>query len=81
MLIAECLHVLCKSYSLMIGVKHAYDESSAPASSLDRRDLTVELVNTSFLEDLQSHSMFSSGLWPGEEQSISICSGKCFLKL
>lgn len=45
--------------------EHAYDESSAPASSLDRRDLTVELVNTSFLEDLQSHSMFSSGLWPG----------------
>lgn len=61
--------------------EYAYDESSAPASSLDRRDLTVELVNTPFLKDLQSHSMFSSGLWPGEEQSISICSGKCFLKL
>lgn len=61
--------------------EHAYDESSAPASSLDRRDLTVELVNTPFLKDLQSHSMFSSGLWPGEEQSISICFWKMFFEI
>lgn len=45
--------------------EHAYDESSAPASSLDRRDLTVELVNTPFLKDLQSHSVFFGSLARG----------------
>lgn len=44
------------------GGYHAYNESFAQASSLDRRDFTVELGNTPFLKDLPSHSVFFGSL-------------------